>query len=258
MQLIVVGFHRSGTSLLTELLHTAGLFVGDRLLGAQRSNPHGHFEDMEVLELHRQIMADHGLSWQVDDAQLFHISSGQWQRMDDFVRRRDAAHLNWGFKDPRVCFFLGAWKYLIPTAKFVVVYRDPADSVQSLETRHAEGHFAAAGDSDVHLRFFREPDLGLRMWDAHNRAVIAFVRRNLADCLVLPITHVYDGFPVIRQINSRFGSRLEEMPTEAVFDAMATGSRDHVQTFHTPGLDAGVRRTWRELGALTEATGGVL
>ena len=48
-QLIVAGFHRSGTSLVCQLLHRAGLFLGYDLLGPAFSNPHGHFEDTEVL-----------------------------------------------------------------------------------------------------------------------------------------------------------------------------------------------------------------
>ncbi len=254
MQLIVVGFHRSGTSLLTQLLHAGGLFVGEKLLGALPSNPYGHFEDREVLELHRQVMDDHGVSWQVDGPQLFRINRVQWKRMEQFAQRRDAQHSDWGFKDPRVCFFLGAWKYLLPEAKFVVIYRDPADSVKSLETRQAAEYFQAAGPSESHLRFFTEPDHGLNLWTAHYQAVIAFARQHQDDCLVLPLTDLYEGYPVVRQINERFGSQLDELPTEAVFDAQATGSRDYSQWFHTPGLDRVTQRVWNELVELTNLT----
>ena len=66
-QLIVVGFHRSGTSLLCQLLHRTGLFLGYDLLGAAFSNPHGHFEDIEVFSLHEQILADNGQTWLVSE-----------------------------------------------------------------------------------------------------------------------------------------------------------------------------------------------
>jgi hypothetical protein len=66
-QLIVAGFHRSGTSLVCQLLHRAGLFLGYDLMGAAFSNPYGHFEDTEVHHLHEQILADNGHTWMVSE-----------------------------------------------------------------------------------------------------------------------------------------------------------------------------------------------
>jgi hypothetical protein len=255
VELVVVGFHRSGTSLLTQLLHAAGLFVGDELLGAMASNPYGHFEDREVLELHRAIMDDHGAGWQITGPTAFHIDALYWDRMRAFVRKRQAAHKVWGFKDPRVCFFLGAWKYLMPDAKFVMVYRDPAECARSLETRHARDYFRGSGNADAHLRFFREPDHALKMWDAHNREMVAFARRHTADCLVLPYSHLPSGLPVIERINRRFGAGLDVVPNEAVFDAAATTSRRDPLWVHDPGVASRAQQTWQLLEELAQQTG---
>jgi hypothetical protein len=254
VQLIVVGFHRSGTSLLTQLLHRAGLFVGDDLLGAMPSNPYGHFEDREVLELHREVMEDHGVGWQVDQPQLFSLSPRHWSRMEQFVAKREAAHRNWGFKEPRVCFFLGSWKYLLPDARFVIVYRDPADCARSLENRHARDYFNRSGNAEHHLRFFNEPDHAVKLWDAHNRAVVAFARKHLDDCLVIPFTHLNAGYPVVSAINARFGSDLDEVPTEAIFDAMATSNRGTAQWVHDPHIRVRAENTWANLTRLNQTT----
>jgi hypothetical protein len=256
VQLIVVGFHRSGTSLTTQLVHAGGLFVGDDLLGAMPSNPYGHFEDKEVLELHRQVMDDHGVGWQVNEPQLFTLSPEQWSRMENFVARRDAHHNNWGFKDPRVCFFLGEWKYLMPDAKFLVVFRDPAECVRSMEARHGREYQQGSGDPDQHLRFFVEADHGLRLWDVHNRAISAFVASHLDDCLVVPFGLLERGLPLIRIINRRFGSKLREVPTEAVFDPEVTQARDAALWVHQRASGSRARRTWDDLMKLSERTGG--
>ncbi len=255
MQLIVVGFHRSGTSLLTQLLHAAGLFVGDDLLGAMPSNPYGHFEDRGVLELHRQILSDHGLGWQVDHPVDFHLSRENWRWMQDFVGRRDREHRDWGFKEPRACLFLGAWKYVAPDAKFVIVYRDPSECVRSMTSRQATDYFNRSGPLEDHLRFFREPDHGLKLWDTYNRAILHFAAQHVDDCLVVPFTHLSNGYPVVSRINQRFGSSLEEVPTEAVFDAQATSSRDHALWVHDRHALARATNTWRRLESLTALTG---
>lgn len=258
MELIVVGFHRSGTSLLTQLLHEAGLFVGDELLGAMPSNPYGHFEDTEVLDIHREIMSANGATWQVDGPQEFYIHSGQWGRMQGLVTRRQTHHVNWGFKEPRVCLFLGAWKYLLPDAKFVVVYRDPAECVRSLESRQFADYTQGLGNLDSHMRFFREPDHGLKVWEAHNRAVVSFARRHADDCLVMPYTHLPEGYPVVRALNQRFGIGLDEVPTEAVFDPAVAGRATKPQWVHDPDVARRVTETWQELEELAIRTEPVL
>lgn len=254
MQLIVAGFHRSGTSLLTQVLHSAGLFVGRRLLGAMPSNPYGHFEDLDFLELHRSILWAHGDDWQWDAVQPFYLSPDHWQQMRELVKRRDLLHEQWGFKDPRTCFFLGAWKHLMPDAKVVVVYRDPADSVQSLEKRQAGAYLRGEGARDRHARFFREPDHGLKLWDTYNRALVSFVEQNLDDCLVVPFSELTAGLPIVSTVNDRLGCRLDEVDTQSIFDAGATRERDVPQRVHDPLVAQRVGETWAALQSLHRAT----
>src|SRR6202000_2371411 len=59
--LIIVGMHRSGTSLVTNWLYHCGLHVGEDLLGSNAGNAEGHFEDMEFLKMHEDILTDNKL-----------------------------------------------------------------------------------------------------------------------------------------------------------------------------------------------------
>lgn len=247
--LIVAGFHRSGTSLVADLLHRGGLFLGDDLLGAMPSNPYGHFEDREFLELHREILEANGESWQVDALRPMHISGRLWQRMQGLVRQRTLAHERWGFKDPRSCLLLGAWKHLVPDARVVVVYRTPGASVYSLERRQSRDLFRGDGPEESHRRFWTEPDHGLRMWLAHNRALLAFVDAHPLDCLVVPFRYLRDGFPIVRAANRRLGAGLRDVPTYAVFDPSATRGRPTPQSVSDQRIRARVESTWAALEA---------
>ena len=254
MELIVTGFHRSGTSMVTELLHRGGLFVGYDLIGAMPSNPYGHYEDREVLAIHREIMGDNEMNWTIAATLPFYIREERFAEMTSLIARRQAAHLTWGFKDPRACLFLGAWKYLLPDSCFVFVYRDPAACARSLARRQAGEYFNRRGNAQGHLRFFREPDHALKMWEVHNRHVVDFTRAHVDDCLVVPFERVAAGYPLILAINNRFGARLEDVPTEAVFDAaVVTGSREAMPVY-SARVRARLSETWRDLEELARMT----
>jgi hypothetical protein len=254
VELIVTGFHRSGTSMVTQLLHRAGLFVGEDLLDAEDSNPYGHFEDREVLAIHRDILGDSGADWALAATIPFFIREERWAEMASFVARRQSHHKDWGFKDPRTCLFLGAWKYLLPDSRFVLVYRHPSDCARSLRRRQAEEYFSGRGNAASHLRFFRELDHAFKMWDVYNRHLIAFARAHVDDCLVLPFERLSDEYPLIRAVNRRFGIELEEVPTVAVFDPTVVTDSPHALPVYGGRVRARVAETWRDLEDLGRKT----
>ena len=53
----VAGMHRSGTSLFSRFLNDSGVDLGDRLHVDLRTNPYGHYEDEDFLELQRGELA---------------------------------------------------------------------------------------------------------------------------------------------------------------------------------------------------------
>ena len=59
--LIIAGMHRSGTSLITHWLNECGLQLGDDFLGAGLGNVDGHYEDLEFLKLHEEILEANNL-----------------------------------------------------------------------------------------------------------------------------------------------------------------------------------------------------
>ncbi len=254
-QLIIAGFHRSGTSLVSQLLHHAGLFLGYDLMGASFSNPHGHFEDIDVYNIHEQILADNGQSWLVTEPLLPVITASHWRRMERFIQRRNEEHDLWGFKDPRVCLFLMIWKYLLPNAKVLLVYRYFSDTTHSLDRRQSVELFShPTGPERMYRRFWEEPDLALRMWLAHNELLLTFARTYPEDTLAVSLDMVQSGFPVIRAVNERWELGLDEVPAAEVFDPTATERRSSRQPVSDRRLIERVEATWQALEQLSEQT----
>lgn len=253
-ELIVAGFHRSGTSLLTQLLHRAGLFVGDDLIGAMPSNPFGHFEDRRIVRLHNGILRDNGLDWQVHDPFVPVISANRWGQMQALVTERRVAHPIWGFKDPRVCLFLPHWTHLMPDVKVVGVFRHPRDSIYSLERRHVRELVGVSGPADVHRRFFEIPDLALRMWLLHNKILTQYGEDHRDSTILLPFEALVRGAPVVRWLRSRWGVRLRDVDTRAVFDAAVTSTREQPQNVYDEALVEACLVLWKRLVDLSETS----
>jgi hypothetical protein len=253
-QLIVAGFHRSGTSATAQLLHRAGLFLGYELLEALPSNPYGHFEDKEIVDLHHQILADNDLTWLVGEPFLPVVSQRRWQEMQRLIERRNTEYSLWGFKDPRVCLFLMLWKYLLPDAKVLLVYRHFSGSTYSLARRHSALLLSGTISGYLHRRFWEEPDLALRMWLVYNKGLLRFAGAYPEDTLALSVDMIRDGFPVIWAIERRWNLSLKDVPVGEVFNPEATVYGSGRQPVSDRRLIGEVEATWRALEELSAGT----
>jgi hypothetical protein len=61
--LLVVGVSRSGTSVLSRLLHALGAAAPKTVMGAGHGNPMGHWEPQALVTLNDDILAGLGMRW---------------------------------------------------------------------------------------------------------------------------------------------------------------------------------------------------
>ncbi|MEM8828908.1 MAG: sulfotransferase [Cyanobacteria bacterium P01_G01_bin.19] len=202
---VITGMHRSGTSLTTSLLQSAGVFIGDRLLGTNLSNPKGHFEDLDFVEFHQSLLQSQGLrseGW-IDNAGK-HIPAAYTSTAQNLIARR-SHHLNWGWKDPRTTLFLDFWSELIPDAKYIFVYRSPWEVVDSLFRR---------GDSI----FQSDPDTAIKTWVNYNQKILNFCNSTSRPWILLRIEDVIDRPQfAIDSINQKLDLSL--ISPHALYDA---------------------------------------
>ena len=60
---LILGMHRSGTSLLSRSLKIFGAEHGDNLLGSRPGNTKGHWEDLDALALNTEMLEFIGKDW---------------------------------------------------------------------------------------------------------------------------------------------------------------------------------------------------
>ncbi|MCZ6771489.1 MAG: hypothetical protein O7G83_05830 [Proteobacteria bacterium] len=252
--LIVAGFHRSGTSLVANLLYTAGLFLGERLLGANASTPTGHFEDREVIGIHESILRDHGLTWQVSNPFVPTITDRHWNVMEGLIEKRTLHHALWGFKDPRVCLFLMCWKYLVPGARVLVIYRHYNDCAYSLARRHARDLLNQKGPVQQHIRFWSEPNHAFKMWMEHNRRLVHFADAYPDDVLVVSHQALVEGFPLIKVLNAKWGLGLQPVSIYEIFRRSLPSRPPPSAVCKTRTLRSKLEEIWNRLETQATAT----
>jgi hypothetical protein len=104
---IVVGLHRSGTSVVAGILQRLGVFMGFEFLALPNStSPTGCMEDVDFLNVHKAI---HGVKW---GASFQGYPRPADLRGEEYVGQyrtlvESRAHLPvWGVKDPHFCHTL--------------------------------------------------------------------------------------------------------------------------------------------------------
>lgn len=155
--IVVLGMHRSGTSLLASLLQTLGVDLGpDLLLESKPDNEAGYWEHAEIALIHEAILDGLGRSWYRPEG-LAPLPDGWWRlpeirpfrrRLADIVEREAAASVGpWGFKDPRTVRLLPLWKEVFAATgvepTYLLAIRNPEAVAASLARRDRLTHAAS-------------------------------------------------------------------------------------------------------------------
>ncbi len=207
-QLIITGFHRSGTSLTAQYLHRAGLNLGDNLLGANPSNPDGHFEDRDIVALHQEMLQAAGRDWHTPGKGLSE-SAGAYSTHAQNILARFQPDRPFGFKDPRSSLFLPWWHAQLKRPCAVIVFRHYAECFRSLRYRQSQNLAYDPARHQHELFFWQQPDRALELWLSYNLAIIDYTRAEPDTTLVVSHQGMLNGFNLPAAVNERFGMDLQ-------------------------------------------------
>jgi GT2 family glycosyltransferase/glycosyltransferase involved in cell wall biosynthesis len=156
----IAGAHRSGTSMLTRLLHACGLYLGpkDELMPAQADNPDGFWEHLGFVALNDELLNELGGAWDLPPKSDENVAH---KRLDPLrvkarllIERFNSSGL-WGWKDPRNSLTLPFWQNLLPGMKTLIMVRNPLEVAHSMKERNGTSY-----------------SFGLRLWEIYNRRLI--------------------------------------------------------------------------------------
>ena len=145
--IIVIGMHRSVTTLLTQIMQSCGVFMGSKMFNNR--------EAVFFQDLNKWLLFQSATTWDQPNAFSFvnpeFIDSAakvlDW-RLQSFHRHEYLGKLKslkyrsvkdldgtWGWKDPANSITLEAWMRVFPQAKILNIIRNPIDVAASLQAR---------------------------------------------------------------------------------------------------------------------------
>jgi hypothetical protein len=157
--IVVLGMHRSATSLVAGGLHHFGVPIGDQLVPADSSNPKGHWEDTDFRRLNDEILKSAGGSWSNPPLEISIMAQQKVfePKIKALIKRKQKEI--WGWKDPRTTLTIKLFSPHLPNPHFVCCFRDPIEVAKSLQKRN---------------RFSIEK--GLELAETYNNRLINFLR----------------------------------------------------------------------------------
>jgi hypothetical protein len=164
---IVLGMHRSGTSMLAGLLVTScGYKVGGPLIGGAFDNEKGFFERVDIVLQNDEFMNHQNVWW------ASNVINYDWKKaVQDYESKaitfkngmpgleflNNPSNAPWLQKDPRMCITLKTWLKLMDNEPAILfTYRHPLEVAMSLKKR--EQSFTL--------------EHGLRLWILYNMRAI--------------------------------------------------------------------------------------
>ncbi len=202
MPVCIGGMHRSGTSMVANLLRLCGLHLGTAtdMLPPALDNPEGFWENVNFRNLNDEILVALGGTFDAPPR----LPDGWHERGTlDPIREKAGAVLRqlieaepWGWKDPRNSLTLPFWSSLLPQMKVVICLRHPLDVALS-ERRRREQLYAVnrprvsslplylaawkvydqvAGGIFIRPRYVPSYRHCLDLWKTYNQEVLASTR----------------------------------------------------------------------------------
>ncbi|NET30798.1 MAG: hypothetical protein F6K19_02180 [Cyanothece sp. SIO1E1] len=124
---VILGMHKSGTTLISEILHCSGVnMVDDQDILELSYDAGNKYERDWSRSINHSILDSRGVfSLDIKPPNQERLSSELISGMDQMIASCSQKYDDWGFKDPRTCLTYAFWAMQLPAHKVIVIYRSP-------------------------------------------------------------------------------------------------------------------------------------
>jgi hypothetical protein len=180
----ILGMHRSGTSLLANILQEMGVYLGkpENFVSPNFDNPEGFFENKNIVSIQDGLLTAFGSSWNSpmplpENWWLAEAAQAASAELEKCLTAEFGDCAIWGWKDPRTCLLLPIWERVLQerniNTRYIVLFRNPLDVAKSLALR--DGYSLLDG---------------LRLWYYYSISMLSFLGNK--NCLFVDYDQLID------------------------------------------------------------------
>ena len=143
---VVLGMHRSGTSVMTRSLRSMGVDLGNDLMPpVLEENEKGYFEDNSINQINEMILRHFDMTWDSLDVNPIKLLNGNYlfelrQKSIDLLKSKFNDSSVFGLKNPRIPLLLPFWQSIFKQMNldvyYIIALRNPMSVASSLEKRN--------------------------------------------------------------------------------------------------------------------------
>lgn len=173
---VVLGMHKSGTTLVAETLHHSGINMGDTIEIDISYDQGNKYERQTTLRLDMEIMGTQEFSaLHLTAPSTLHLTEAQRTRMREIIQSCNDRYTHWGFKDPRASLVYPLWAEELPEHKLIAIYRPP-EEIWPRFRYNGIWHFYTNP---------RRAWTFIQLWYEHNTNILSSLEETPMDSLVL-------------------------------------------------------------------------
>ena len=183
---VILGMHKSGTTLVSQLLHRSGIDMGEDFENGKSYDQGNQWERREAFLINLGLVGCR----EEDYFSLDHyrevespLQPAQEKAMRAMLDSMGAASGSWGFKEPLTCLTYKQWRQVLPPHRVIGVYRNPAEVIN-----HYRRPFRWRPLHDLTVAW-----RALRAWSNYNRGMLRAVEGLGADALLVRYEDLMTG-----------------------------------------------------------------
>lgn len=204
---VILGMHKSGTTLVSQILHHSGINMGeiDPNVHYDRGNK---YERQSCLKLNLDILGTdtfHIIDLAASDA--LQLTEEQRRRMREIIQSCNKLYADWGFKDPRTSLTYPLWASELPEHKIIAVYRLPAEIWPRFRHQNLYSQYRNP---------YRAWEF-MQRWHEHNLKILNYLQQTKMDFLVMSYHELMASRTEFERLQEFVGVKLNDRREKGLY-----------------------------------------